>query len=102
MFSPTCIWIYGTLADYYDKRLLDLSTNLCLFADNEYGDDVVQNQTATIGAVTITDAYGNVTAKYLPMIDGNGTPCLFNPVSGAYIYHRGSGTPVVTYGIKDG
>ena len=94
VFSPSSIWINGKLITSYDIRHLNLSTNMCLFANGKDGWDVVQDQTATLGTVTITDAYGNVTAKYIPTIDGNGTPYFYNSVSGAAIYHSGSGTPI--------
>lgn len=100
VFSPSNIYINGELVASYTTRHLDLNTNMCLFANNESGWDVVRNQTATLGTVTITNAYGNVTAKYNPMLDGNGTPCFYNSVSGAFIYHSGSGTPIFTRGAN--
>lgn len=100
VFSPSNIYINGELVASYTTRHLDLNTNMCLFANNESGWDVVRNQTATLGTVTITNAYGNVTAKYNPMLDGNGTPCFYNSVSGAFIYHSGSGTPIFSRGAN--
>lgn len=94
VFSPSSIWINGNLITSYNIRHLNMNTNMCLFSNDEDGWDMVQNQTASLGTVTITDAYGNVTAKYIPILDGNGMPCFFNSVSGAYIYHSGSGTPI--------
>lgn len=94
MFSPSEIYINGAFITSYDTRHLSLSTNMCLFANDDHGGDVVQNQTATLGTVTITNAYGNITAKYIPMIDENGEPCFYNSVSGNHIYHSGSGTPL--------
>lgn len=94
VFSPSNIYINGELVASYTTRHLDLNTNMCLFANNAEGWDVVQNQTATLGIVTITDAYSKVTAKYIPVLDDNGEPCFNNSVSGAYIYHSGRGTPI--------
>lgn len=94
IFSPTKIYINGTVITSYDTHHLNLNTNMCLFADDAEGWDVVQNQTATLGTVTFTDANGNITAHYIPTLDENGTPCFYNSVSGAYIYHSGSGTPI--------
>lgn len=94
VFSPSSLWIDGILVTSYETRHCYLNTNMCLFANSEDGWDSVQGQTAALGTVTITDAYGDVTAKYIPMLDENRTPCFYNPVSGAYIYHSGSGTPI--------
>lgn len=77
----------------YLESPLDMNVNDCLFASDESGSNVVQNQTASCGTITFTKD-GTVTAKYTPTLDINGTPCFFNSVSGAYIYHSGSGTPI--------
>lgn len=94
VFSPSSLYINGGCVVSYSTKHLDLSTDMCLFANNESGWDVVHNQTATLGTVTITNANGHVTAKYIPTLDERGTPCFYNSVSGAYIYHSGSGTPI--------
>ncbi len=94
VFSPSSLYINGECVASYSTKHLDLSTDMCLFANNESGWDVVRNQTVTLGTVTITNAYGNVTAKYIPMLDNNGIPCFYNSVLGTYIYHSGGGTPI--------
>lgn len=100
VFSPSSLWVDGVLVTSYETRHFALNTNMCLFANGEDSWDSVQGQTATLGTVTITDAYGDVTAQYIPTLDDNGTPCFYNSVSGAYIYHSGSGTPIFTRGAN--
>lgn len=94
VFSPSSLWIDGVLVTSYETRHCYFNTNMCLFANSEDGWDSVQDQTAALGTVTITNAYGNVTAKYIPMLDNNGIPCFYNSVLGTYIYHSGGGTPI--------
>lgn len=100
VFSPSSLYINGDCVVSYSTKHLDLNTDMCLFANNESGWDVVHNQTVSSGTVTITNANGNVTAKYIPTLDDNGTPCFYNAVSGRYIYHSGSGTPIFSRGAK--
>lgn len=93
VLSPSNLYINRELITSYSARHLNLSTNMCLFANNKKGDDVVHNQTATLGTITITNNQGKVTAKYTPMLDSYGRPCFYNNISGSFIYHTGSGTP---------
>ena len=74
-----------------------MNVNDCLFASDESGSNVVQNQTASCGTITFTKD-GIVTAKYIPTLDDNGIPCFYNSVSGRYIHHSGSGTPIFKNG----
>lgn len=92
VLSPSNLSINGKLINSYSTRHLNLSTDMCLFANNKKGDDVVHNQTATLGTITITNNQGGITAQYTPVLDSNGKPCFYNTISGAFIYHSGSGT----------
>ena len=93
VLSPSNLYINRKLITSYSTRHLNLSTSMCLFANNKKGDDVVHNQTATLGTITITNNQGKVTAKYTPVLDSYGRPCFYNTISGSFIYHTGSGTP---------
>ena len=97
VFSQDGIWLNGEQVVYYYSSP-DLSSLYercyCLFAIDEHGNNVVQNQTASLGTITFTDEKGNVSAKYIPMLDDNGTPCFYNSVSGVTIYPSGSGMPI--------
>jgi hypothetical protein len=93
VFSPTFIKINGDLVKSYPEKHLSLNTNMCLFANDLSGTDSVRDQTATLGTVTITNNQGDIVARYIPVLDSNGRPCFYNTVSGAFIYHSGSGTP---------
>lgn len=77
----------------YLESPLDMNVHDCLFAGDESGSHVVQNQTASCGTITFTKN-GTITAQYTPTLDDNGTPCFYNSVSGEYIYHSGGGTPI--------
>lgn len=94
VFSPSSLFINGRCVATYPTRHLELSSNMCLFSNDASGWDVVQDQTATLGTVTIIGANGEVVAKYIPMLDESGIPCFYNSVSGRYIHHSGDGMPV--------
>lgn len=99
VFSNDEVWLNGERVGFssvtnYPSQYGPNELCYCLFARDEFGNNVVQNQTAALGTVTFTDEQENVTAKYIPMLDDNGTPCFYNSVSGATIYHSGSGTPI--------
>ena len=94
VFSPSKIVLNGETIASYPMRHLTLDSFMCFFADDDTGWDVVENQTATLGTVTITNEQGNVVDKYIPTVDGNGIPCFYNSVSGAYIHHSGNGMPI--------
>lgn len=72
------------------------TTDLVVFANNPNGGNVVGNQTASIGKITIYGQDDTVVAQYIPCLDSGNTVCFYNPISDTYIYKsvNCNGTPI--------
>ena len=75
----------------------DSGLDMYLFAANKYGSDVFQTASAKIYAAKIW-LDGDLKREFVPCLDPNGTPAMYDRVSGGYFYNGGTGADFATGG----
>lgn len=96
--SSTGLTIDGNVnSSYQETTDFTRTNNMVLFAANENGDYKCgfQYYPSYVGRITITDSADTVVAKYIPVVDDNGTPCIYSVISDQCIYNSGTGTPYI-------
>lgn len=84
--TPTEFLVDGTKVADVNSSVYNWETNMVLFANNNSGSDSVEDQTASVGTITITNSAGTVVAQYVPTLDENDIPHFYNPISDTHIY----------------
>lgn len=79
----------------------DSGLDMYLFAANKYGSDVFQQASAKIYAAKIW-LDGDLKREFVPCLDPNEKPALYDRVSGNYFYNGGTGADFATGGTMSG
>lgn len=84
-------YVDGTLIATSDARTFTISIPIYLFARNNKG-TADNKSTFAIKAFKILDGDGAVKAHFIPCLDDNSTPCMFEKISRETKYNAGTGT----------
>lgn len=89
------VYIDGVTFRTFNYTQFQVNYNLHLFGqnrtgNNSYGDSGMTNQTWRVYYCKIWDN-GTLIRDFIPVLDENSVPCLYDKVSETYFYNQGTG-----------
>ena len=91
--SSMMTYIDNTLKRSYNSTLLTVSDNVNLIRSSNYN-----GQSKLYGAKLYIGNKATLVRDFIPVLDDNNVPCLYDKVNQEYIYNAGTGT--FLYGLK--